>query len=37
MAATDSLKVSVKWNKQEFDGLEVDLTEPLALLNAQLM
>ncbi|PHJ18045.1 ubiquitin carboxyl-terminal [Cystoisospora suis] len=37
MASTDPLKVNVKWNKQEFDGLEVDLAEPLALLNAQLM
>ncbi|PFH34106.1 ubiquitin carboxyl-terminal hydrolase [Besnoitia besnoiti] len=31
------LKLSVKWNKQEFENVEVDVSEPLALLNAQLM
>lgn len=31
------MKISVKWNKQEFEDVEVDLGEPLALLNAQLM
>ncbi|KEP63598.1 UNVERIFIED_CONTAM: ubiquitin carboxyl-terminal hydrolase [Hammondia hammondi] len=33
----DSIRISVKWNKQEFEDVEVDLSEPLALLNAQLM
>ncbi|KFG44423.1 ubiquitin carboxyl-terminal hydrolase [Toxoplasma gondii GAB2-2007-GAL-DOM2] len=33
----DSIRISVKWNKQEFENVEVDLSEPLALLNAQLM